>query len=522
MAVKIMVIGLDGANWELIEPWIQGGDLPNINALCKDGVYADMESCLPPVTSPNWKCYSAGKNPGKLGVFWWEKIDLRNKQIYTPFSYDYKSLELWDYLDAEKIKTAIINMPTSYPPKEINGVMISGGPTAQNRDYTYPSTLQHELEQNFGYRIHPSQPITCIQDSHRNSQIVDEIYKLINLRFDVAKQFMQQNDYHLIHLTIFYINVLQHFFWNHDYTKKAWQLIDQRLSEFLDKQWNIVIISDHGSNKIIQEFCINNWLKQEGYLKLKSNGSGLLEKMGIYRERISRFLQVVPFGQLLKNSIPQSVRNYVPSIGGIFKREAMAAKIDWTRSVALASGQGPIYLTLEPDNPRYASLRSEIIEKLTSLTDPDGRKVARKVYRKEDIYSGPYLVEAPDIIIDENPGFHIAGGIGGNRIFQKPQRWIAENKREGLFIAHGSAIKSNSHIPKMRIVDIAPTLLHWMEVPIPEDMDGRVLQEIFWEESEAGKRLLNYQPTWTFQNSHQEELERGEVENRLRDLGYLD
>ncbi|MFW6121196.1 MAG: alkaline phosphatase family protein, partial [Petrotogales bacterium] len=73
--MRVIVIGLDGAHFELIEPWLKKGELPNIKKCIEEGVSADMEVCLPPVTSPNWKCYSTGLNPGKLGIFWWENID---------------------------------------------------------------------------------------------------------------------------------------------------------------------------------------------------------------------------------------------------------------------------------------------------------------------------------------------------------------------------------------------------------------------------------------------------------------
>jgi len=519
---KTIVIGLDGAHWELLNPWIEKGYLPNIKRIRHNGVWADTESCLPPVTSPNWKCYSTGKNPGKLGVFWWEKVDLKNRNIFTPRSYDYKSREIWDYLGIQGLKTAVINMPTTYPPRKINGVMIAGIPATREQVYTYPAGLQQRLEQNFGYQVHPSQPITNIRETSLNAQIIDEIYDLINLRFKVAKHFMNQGDYQFVHLTIFYINVLQHFFWDHDYTKQGWQLIDQRIGELLNDQWNLVVMSDHGSNKIAQEFYINNWLIQAGYLKLRSKGS-MFAKVGLNRERAIRLIQTIPLARTLKKLIPERIRNQLPSAEGIFKREGMASKIDWTHSVALASGQGPIYLTLNSDDPLYISLREQIIQKLTQLTDPHGWKVARRVYRKEEVYSGPYLEEAPDIIIDQNQHFHIAGGVGEDYIFKEPQRWKSENKRQGLFVAYGNDVKSNVHIPKISILDIAPTLLYWMGLRIPEDMDGRVLHEIFRKGSKLSKRSPKYRlPLQISQNAHKESDEQKQIEQRLKELGYLD
>ena len=96
---KMLVIGLEGACWNLIGKWVENGVLPNIKRLKEEESWGPMESCIPPITCPAWKCYSTGKNPGKLGVFWWVDLDLENKRVITPNSTSFKSKELWDYLN---------------------------------------------------------------------------------------------------------------------------------------------------------------------------------------------------------------------------------------------------------------------------------------------------------------------------------------------------------------------------------------------------------------------------------------
>ena len=123
--VESIILGLDGANWDLLSPWLESGKLPNIQSLRDNGTTADLESCLPPVTCPNWRCYSTGKNPGKLGVYWWEKIDAENRTLSTPTSKSFKSANYWDYLAADDISTGIFNLPMTYPPlpiEELPGV----------------------------------------------------------------------------------------------------------------------------------------------------------------------------------------------------------------------------------------------------------------------------------------------------------------------------------------------------------------------------------------------------------------
>lgn len=156
---ETIVLGLDGANWDLLEPWLEDGDLPNIQSLREEGTWSDMESCPPPVTCPNWRCYSTGKNPGKLGVFWWEKIDTEERTLTTPTSRSFKSSNYWDYLNDAGKTVGIMNLPMSYPPFEVDGWMVAGGPGSEQEDYTHPSTIEDELEAR-DYRLHPEIPVT--------------------------------------------------------------------------------------------------------------------------------------------------------------------------------------------------------------------------------------------------------------------------------------------------------------------------------------------------------------------------
>ena len=149
------------------------------------------------------------------------------------------------------------------------------------------------------------------------------------------------------------------------------------------------------------------------------------------------------------------------------------------------------------------------------LNPKTGKKIARKVYRREEIYSGKYLPEAPDLIIDQNRGTHIRGGIGVGKkdVFEEPYRWKAENKREGIVIASGPDIrKGEKRLGRVSILDLAPTILHLMNIPIPDDMDGRVLTEIFKQDSEPAKREVKYQEA----EEYQAQLEKERIKQRVK------
>jgi predicted AlkP superfamily phosphohydrolase/phosphomutase len=182
--VRSVVIGLDGATFDLFLPWISQGKLPNLKKLIEEGTSAVQRSCLPPVTAPNWKCYSTGKNPGKLGIFWWENIDRKNRRIGLSTENMHLVKEIWDYLGEAGKKVGIINMPLTYPPRKVNGFMISGIPVPKEVNFTYPPELESRLKKDFDYAVYPKNYALIKGDSKKLTQ---EIIRLIDIRFRVAR-----------------------------------------------------------------------------------------------------------------------------------------------------------------------------------------------------------------------------------------------------------------------------------------------------------------------------------------------
>jgi predicted AlkP superfamily phosphohydrolase/phosphomutase len=505
--MKIVVIGLDGAGFELIDPWIDKGDLPNIARIKREGIWGDMKSVLPPVTSPNWKCYSTGKNPGKIGIFWWENIDWANERVYFPADRTAQNKEIWDYLGEAGMKVGIIGMPTTYPPKEVNGFLIAGG-EAGDRSFTYPRGLEEELKRQ-GWRNRPRFGIGVDRE-----KACQEIHEIIDRHFETANILAQRYEVDFLMVAVFNINTLHHFLWDAPETKKGWEIIDKHVGELMDHGCNLVIMSDHGSNKIESVFNINTWLKEEGYLKLNTNLSALLYRLGISRQSLARLEPRLGKHRPLRRILPKSLMKNIPTETGEIRREAKTGKINWQKSRALASGQGPIYLN--PGSVDNEVLKQEIKRKLEGLTNPStGKRVIENVYSKEEIYNGKYLHEAPDLIVDQAKGVHVPGGVGQRDVFGSPRRWEAENKKFGIFMAYGSDIKQAGKIENVSILDLAPTILHLTGLEIPNDMDGRVLKEVFREESEPAQREIK---------RHRVDVDREKIKDRiikLRESGKL-
>lgn len=505
-----LVIGLDGANWGLIEPWLKGDKLPNIKQLREEGIHAVSKSEYPPVTCPNWKCYSTSKNPGELGVFWWERIDMANEDITFPNSTSFQSAELWDYFADEDRSWFSLNMPTTYPVREIsNGDLVAGGPLCADTGYTFDPALQETLENKFGYRVRPEHALTNTEDSHAE---VQAILKLIEMRFDVLEWYLEENNPDFAHVTIFLLNILQHYFWRDDPVREAWELIDRRIGRLLKTNRNILVMSDHGCSSVDTVFHINQWLAEQGYLSTTANVSTALDRFNITKERLSAVAEALHIRTLARKA-PDSIKNVFPQEGEGAKREAKASIINWDDSIALASGQGPLYVS--PDCS--TETLEHLVDDLASLETSDGHPIASLVLSKAGAYSGKYIDIAPDIVIDQAPGIHIADGIGHQSILTTPSRWSAENDRNGLFLASGPDIRSGG-LDSISIKDIAPTILHLNDLAVPSDMEGRALSIFADESSIETQEVEERQPLTLGERSG-----RGsnDVEDRLEDLGYL-
>ena len=493
--MKLVVVGLDGAGFELIDPWIKNGDLPNIAKIKREGAWADMRSVLPPVTSPNWKCYSTGKNPGKVGIFWWENIDWKNERSYYPVARTLENKEIWDYIGEKGRRVGVVGMPTTYPTKKVNGFLIAGGEAEslmsgnidKTVDITYPKELKDELRKH-GWVYHPEHLAGV-----GGGKVFQEIHGAIDKHFEVAGILASQYDVDFLNVTIFPINLLHHFLWDAEETKMGWKIIDEHIGGLLKQGCDLMIMSDHGSNEIKHVFNINTWLQQEGYLKLNLGLVTVLYKIGITRETLVNVISKLGLVGLVRKLVPLSLIRRIPSASVGLDREAKARKIDWHRSKAVASSQGPIYLN--PNNANHNEmLQEEIRQKLEALVDPlTGDKIIERVYTRAEIYHGKYLEEAPHLIVDQAKGVHIIGGIGLRDVWGGSRKWRAENKKTGLFMAYGPNIRKVGKVEGVSILDLAPTILHLMNIPIPADMDGKVLKEIFDTRSDAGRREVVYQ-----------------------------
>lgn len=513
---KTIVIGLDGGNWPLIDQWLEEGRLQNLATLRQSGAWGVSNSHLPPVTCPNWKCYASGKNPGKLGVYWWERIDTDRQKMHLPDSTDFQSPELWDYLNDAGFSAGVVNLPMTYPPREVDDFMIAGGPRSREKNYTKPDALETELEDRFEYRVHPEHVLTSNEDA---TETVEMIYDLLRTRLRTAHTLAEERDVDFLHVTLFHLNVLQHYFWNGPETRRAWEIIDEELTPFVENDYNLVLMSDHGCTEIHTVFYVNRWLEQQGYLSTESSLTSRLYDIGITQERLAGLIRTVGLEKYIRPLIPRQIIERFPTDEGVVREEKLSM-VDWENTTAIGSGQGLIYVVADTEAEREAVL-SSLEADLAAATGLTGEPIAREIFRRNELYEGEHVDRAPDLIFDQQPGVHTGEAMGQDEAMAEPVDWRGENVPGGMVLFAGEGIAPHQ-IDPIQISDIAPTILHWLGLDVPSDMDGTPVLDVFAADSEASSRsVVTRSPLPMLGDDARPGLD-DDVEQRLEEIGYLE
>lgn len=551
---KIVIIGIDSATFDVIMPMIQDGLLPNLSALIKNGCSGILKSTMPPVTPPAWVSFMTGKNPGKHGVF----------DFYVPPSYGYtrpilnsryvKAKTLWRILTEHGLKAGVINLPMTHPPEDINGFIIPGMQYSfDGQSFSYPSGLMQEIKDNVGeYRVLYGDIESLYTDNLDN--LLKEWRDIFEIRRKTILYLLENKEWDVFMPVFYSVDVMQHHFWRF-YDKKH-PLFDDKLAdkygqvipefyskadavigeilERIDEDTTVVVVSDHGAGIEEEGFSINNWLCKEGFLSFKKGISPLW-----------RFCFPHLFYKVLRRLKFQGIGWTVPLdklklLGNIIDpREGLNVSyfIDWDKTQAYGGNhteQG-IYINIKGREPggivekgsEYLEVRDKIIERLQEMKGSHKDKQLKiDIYRKEEVYKGPFIDDAPDIFVVMDEGKCLMQKeIHHEKLFHKAYKSSGTHRMEGICIVRGEGIKQGCSLNDAQIIDMAPTILYLMGLPVPEDMDGKVVADVFEKEYlQRNPVIISRTPTKLDVSMGEGVLNAEEsdvVRKSLRDLGYF-
>lgn len=576
MQSKVVIIGLDGATFAVLQPWMEQGHLPYLKSLMAQGVSGPLRSCIPPVTVPAWQCFMTGKNPGKLGIggFFQQKPHSYDEIPISATSCTAKTL--WELLSDDGKRLAVLNVPYTAPPPRFNGIMIGGfdTPPSKMASAVHPPGLLQRIEAKFGpYRVYLKMPqwmapLTAIDRlEFAVGPFLQDCQEVADYQFRVAYDLLAHEAFDLVMLYQFVPDRIQHLLWyildaDHPWhggqaTGRFYETIlgyfrrlDAQIAELVQKvggDSTVIVLSDHGFGPVTRGIDLNSWLLQEGYLQIKRHPLAQL-KLRLWRWGWGPYRVLPPLlkpplrwkfvqRRILRTFDSQRQFQGWDGIMRAFNRLFLStADIDWPRTKAYCLSEfGMLRINLQGREPLgavppqdYEAVRDEIVAKLRSLVDAaTGQRVGGHVFTKEEVYRGPYVDLMPDIAYLPFAGAYLALNpttLLTKRVFIDDIGVSGFHRLDGLLIVKGPWIKKGATVDGASLLDLAPTVLYAMGSRIPEDMDGRVLTELF-EARFVTEQPIVYMPAAPEAERHAVEFSEEDqqaVLERLRGLGYVD
>ena len=561
-ASRVIVIGLDGATFRLLGPWLESGELPCLSRLFHEGVQGTLTSVIPPLSPEAWSTFMTGKHPGQHGVMNFVTLRPGSYEVCFNTGAHVQERTLWRRLSDSGRRVGIVGVPMTYPPEPVNGYLISGLETpGVGSQFTYPASLGEELRHAVGgYDLHGDFLGRTTPEAY-----LARLLQMVDNQARAVRYLLARYPTDLSVVVIGATDRAQHCFWKFsdphhpDYDPKAspvmasalkrvYQRVDAAVETILacvPDPKTVIVMSDHGFAPCHRLIHLNCWLEQRGYLA-STRGSD------------PRFSLAHHAWQSAGRYAPRWVKDWLkgafPSFRQHLQSFLLLSRMDWphTRAFSLNNQHGYIYLHRKDKFPQGTvapgaeadALCSSLACDLEQLADETtGEKVVDRVYRVADLHPGPAEQHLPDLVVLWKEGYMARAEVNEQMGPECPDQVIdsdlllgdigrflsieqsGAHAPDGILIAHGPAFAGRRSIEGANIIDLAPTLLHLLGEPVPRDLGGRVLEELF-----SPGRLAAHPVRYTAADPAPREPtespytaeEARQVERRLRELGYLE
>ncbi len=357
MAHRVLVIGWDGAEPRIVEKLLAEGKLPNLAALIATGAYTRIRSTVRPESSVAWTTFATGVEPGEHGVFGFTRQIPGSYQTELVSTRCVRQPFFWETLGQQGKRVAILNMPMAYPPRPVNGWLVCGLMTPDDRSqFTYPATLGPELLGR-GYVI-DADPITVDERESRRDYL-QRMTDQVRERTRLALSLLGELDWDLGMVIFTELDRLQHFYWadHNPYHPRRpedpfvgaitdhYVELDQalgRLAAVAGSEASVIVMSDHGFGPCARQFLVNNWLIQAGWLALK----GDLQHMALPGRSLAQFARRIPLARQVKRRFfgKRSLINRA-------ERRMFLNMVDWSRTRAWYTDVGGVRLNVRGREP---------------------------------------------------------------------------------------------------------------------------------------------------------------------------
>ena len=455
--MKICVLGLDCAAPDVA---FQDERLVNLRRLMDAGVYGRLRSVIPPITVPAWMCMSTSQDPGSLGVYGFRnRTDHSYDKLAIANSASIKTLAIWDHLAREGKKSIIVGVPPNYPPRRVNGISVGCflTPDPAKNDFTWPVSFKTKINELVGdYAVDVKNFRT-----DRKDWLKEEIFRMSQKQWQVVRWLLAEQEWDYFHFVDIGLDRMHHGFWNHFDPKHVqfqpgnpyqnaipeyYLWLDEQIGavlELLDSETIVLVVSDHGAQRLDGGFAVNEWLIREGLLVLNEYPK-----------------EITPFDKLNVNWS----KTKVWSEGGYYARVFFNVQGREPTGVLPAS--------------EYDSFQDEMKARFESLQDDKGQPLNSLVFKPKEIYRRVRNV-APDLIVHFGglywrsigtvgyPGVHVQENDTG------PD--ACNHAQYGMFVLAAPNCPLSGEYEGAHLLDMAPTLLDLAGYEIPDTMQGRSL-----------------------------------------------
>ncbi len=507
---KTVVIGLDGATWDILKPFMEKGYMPHLQSLVDKGIHGPLESTIPNMTGPAWTTFVTGKHPGHHGVFDFMLPTDTLQSMKFATADDIQDITLYEILKQNGYTPILINLPVSWPPKLQDDITITSLLT-QGDEWVFPQSLKEEFPDLQHYRLTPDESLRLKEN---DEAYIEDLLKHMDEQLLVTKKIYETKPWDFFFYLFSHSDWVSHLAYDkllqHDQSsRRVFEKIDEYLGWFIEhlpEDANLIMLSDHGFRAFDKIFYFNKWLEQEGYLATSTSGDqfrGAVTRRAKETDKIRASKKSINIGSgvfSMLSTVPVAekaakwvyhriVKPYLPvhvnvDVGIDFSK----TKVCFPKGSYITNGyinKDWVYKNGTVSKQEFEPLRKELIEKISALKDPDGNPVVKEVLTREQVYGEHAPDQAPDIFF-ELADYWLVGQFHSGKLFEKE----IHNKhgKYGIFLGYGPDFEQHAEVKNLMIQDLTPNILHLLGLPIPDDCDGRVALELFSQQSQARTR----------------------------------
>jgi predicted AlkP superfamily phosphohydrolase/phosphomutase len=538
---SLTVIGLDSATFDVLDPMLDAGELPNLRALLDRGASGVLRSTTHPLTPHAWSTMVTGVNAARHGIWDFTERDDTGYGLRLINGSYRRAPAVWERLAAAGRRCGVVNVPFTWPAPELDGGFVVAGMDAAFREHgmTSPDPLFGELRERLGpLELDHRYPVSG------GRLDLDLVRRAAEQKVEATLWLSERFEPELLWVVFMAADHVQHLGWR-EWEEKGldsavagtYRILDEAVGRLVEHAGgnDVVVLSDHGAGRLDGVVNLNAWLAREGFLTYVPATS-----------RMGGKLFETAFQ--LRKKLPRGLRYAVKQRAGglrerVYQQRTGFTAIDWAQTRAFAYGMfGNVVVNLrgrerdgivEPGE-EYETVRSEIAARAMDLRDPQGAPIVAAVHRREDLFDGPQIEKVPDLLIE----FADYAWLGKGNVKKRAEElwdrieidpgsehvYVGSHRHEGVFVVAGPSAASAPRT-LAEIQDVAPTVMYLLGEPLPSAFEGRLLEETL----DPG--LLDARPPEFadaplepagVQEASYSESEAGEVEERLRGLGYLE